>query len=345
MNKLNVALLGFGSLGQAFARILIDKKAEIEKTYDTTVNVIAISTKTRGNIVDAWGIDLERALGFVEETGVLPKQRETVLQKTSLDIAKSVDYDVLVEMTPLEFSGGHTAKEHIEAALKRGKHVICANKGPLAWHYAELRSLAEKNGCELLFETAVMDGAPIFKIVRDCFKMCRVTEIKGILNSTTNYILQGLEQGKVVKDIVNESKKRGFIEADPRNDMTGKEAAAKMIVLANTLMDADVTPDEVEINGIDGITKEQIDEAASRGNVIKLICRAYPKDGKVCVRVAPEEISRMDSYATVTGTSLTVSLTTDLMGTVTLTEESPEVDQAGYGIFSDLLTIVEKNCG
>lgn len=343
MKKLNVALLGFGSLGQAFARILLDKKTEIEKTYDTTVNVIAISTKTRGNIVDAWGIDLERALGFVEETGVLPKQRETVLQKTSLDIAKSVDYDVLVEMTPLEFSGGHTAKEHIAAALKRGKHVICANKGPLAWHYAELRSLAEKNGCELLFETAVMDGAPIFKIVRDCFKMCRVTEIKGILNSTTNYILQGLEQGKVVKDIVNESKKRGFIEADPRNDMTGKEAAAKMIVLANTLMDADVTPDEVEINGIDGITKEQIDEAASRGNVIKLICRAYPKDGKVCVRVAPEEISRMDSYATVTGTSLTVSLTTDLMGTVTLTEESPEVDQAGYGIFSDLLTIVEKN--
>ena len=343
MKKLNVALLGFGSLGQAFARILLDKKTEIEKTYDTTVNVIAISTKTRGNIVDAWGIDLERALGFVEETGVLPKQRETVLQKTSLDIAKSVDYDVLVEMTPLEFSDGHTAKEHIAAALKRGKHVICANKGPLAWHYAELRSLAEKNGCELLFETAVMDGAPIFKIVRDCFKMCRVTEIKGILNSTTNYILQGLEQGKVVKDIVNESKKRGFIEADPRNDMTGKEAAAKMIVLANTLMDADVTPDEVEINGIDGITKEQIDEAASRGNVIKLICRAYHKDGKVCVRVAPEEISRMDSYATVTGTSLTVSLTTDLMGTVTLTEESPEVDQAGYGIFSDLLTIVEKN--
>ena len=123
--------------------------------------------------------------------------------------------------------------------------------------------------------------------------------------------------------------------------MMGKEAAAKMVVLANAIMDADVTPADVDITGIDGITKEKIDEAASRGNVIKLMCRAYMKDGKTCVKIAPEEISKMDSYAAVTGTSLAVSLTTDLMGTVTLIEESPEVDQAGYGIFSDLITLIE----
>lgn len=341
MKTINVALLGFGSLGQSFARILIEKKDEIEKIYDTSVKVVAITTKTRGNLVDAWGIDLERVLSNVEQTGVLPKSREMMIHKNSVDIAKAVDYDVLIEMTPLEFSTGQIATEHIKTALKRGKNVICANKGPLAWHYRELKDLAKKNGCKLLFETAVMDGAPIFKMVRECFKMCRVTEIKGILNSTTNYILQGLEHGKVVKDIVSESKRRGFIEANPKNDMMGKEAAAKMVVLANAIMDADVTPADVDITGIDGITKEKIDEAASRGNVIKLMCRAYMKDGKTCVKIAPEEISKMDSYAAVTGTSLAVSLTTDLMGTVTLIEESPEVDQAGYGIFSDLITLIE----
>ncbi len=341
MKTINVALLGFGSLGQSFARILLEKKEEIEKLYDTTVKVVAITTKTRGNLVDAWGIDLERVLSNVEQTGVLHKARETKIHNNSVDIAKAVDYDVLIEMTPLEFSTGQIATEHIKTALKRGKSVICANKGPLAWHYSELRELAEKNGCKLLFETAVMGGAPIFKIVRECFKMCRITEIKGILNSTTNYILQGLKQGKVIKDIVNESKRRGFIEANPKNDTMGKEAAAKMVVLANAIMDADVTPEDVDITGIDGITKEKIDEAAARGNVIKLMCRAYTKDGKTCVKVAPEEISKMDSYAAVTGTSLAVSLTTDLMGTVTLIEESPEVDQAGYGIFSDMITLIE----
>lgn len=342
MKKLNVALIGFGSLGQSFARILLDKRDEIEKLYDTKVNVVAITTKTRGNLVDAWGIDLERVLKSIQDTGVLPKAQETVIHKNSLDIAEAVDYDVLVEMTPLEFSTGQVATDHIRTALKRGKHVICANKGPLAWHYKELAQMAEKNKCRFLFETTVMDGAPLFSIVRESLRMCRITEIKGILNSTTNYILQGIEQGKSVKSIVDESKKRGFIEANPKNDVEGYEAAAKMVALANVVMGADITPNDVEFTGIDGITKEDIDAAAARGNVIKLMCRAYYKGDKVCVKVSPEEISKLNSYATVTGTSLAVSLTTDLMGTITIKEESPEIEQAGYGIFSDLLTILNE---
>lgn len=342
MKKLNVALLGFGSLGQSFARILIEKKQEIEKLYDTTVNVVAITTKTRGNLVDAWGIDLERVLSSIQATGVFPKSQETVIHKNSIDVAAAVDYDVLVEMTPLEFSTGQVATEHIRTALKRGKHVICANKGPLAWHYKELSELAEKNNCKFLFETTVMDGAPLFSIARESLRMCKITEIKGILNSTTNYMLQGIEQGKTIKSIVNESKKRGFIEANPKNDLEGNEAAAKMVALANVLMGADITPDDVEFTGIDGITKKDLDEAAARGNVIKLMCRAYYKGGEVRVKVGPEEISKLNSYATVTGTSLAVSLTTDLMGTITIKEESPEVEQAGYGVFSDLLTVLDN---
>ena len=113
MKTINVALLGFGSLGQSFARILIEKKDEIEKIYDTSVKVVAITTKTRGNLVDAWGIDLERVLSNVEQTGVLPKSREMMIHKNSVDIAKAVDYDVLIEMTPLEFSTGQIGRAHV----------------------------------------------------------------------------------------------------------------------------------------------------------------------------------------------------------------------------------------
>ena len=342
MKKINVALLGFGSLGQSFAKILLEKKAEIEEQYDTSVNVVAITTKTRGNLVDAWGIDLERVLNNIQETGVFPKMNETLLQRNSLDVAEAVEYDVLIEMTPLEFSTGQMATDHVMAALKRGKHVICANKGPLAWHYKEIMELAKKNGCKFLFETTVMDGTPVFSIVRENLKMCKVTEIKGILNSTTNYILQGIEQGKEIKDIVAEGKKRGFIEANPKNDLEGNEAAAKMAAIVNVMMNADMTPADIDVTGIEDITKKKIDEAASRGNVIKLICRAYEKDGKICAKVAPEEISKLNAYATVTGTSMVISITTDLMGTMTIMEESPAVDQAGYGVFADLLTIIEN---
>ena len=341
MKNLNVALVGFGSLGQSFARILLEKREQIEQEYETTVNVVAITTKTRGNLVDAWGIDLERVLNSIEETGVFPNQHKTVLHKTALDIAEAMDYDVLIEMTPLDMNSGHAATEHIKAALNRGKHVICANKGPLAWHYRELEGLARDNNCKLLFGSTVMDGAPLFRLINESLKMCEIREIRGILNSTTNYMLQGIEQGKDIKDIVSESKKRGFVEANPKYDMEGIEAAAKLATLANVVMDADVTPDDIDTTGIEGITKEMIEEAAARGNVYKLICRAYRKDSDVMLKVSPEEVNKMSTFATVTGTSLMVSLTTDLMGTLTIMTESPEVDQAGYGIFSDLLEIIE----
>lgn len=341
MKKINVALLGFGSLGQSFAQLLLDKKDEIEKMYDAAVNVVAITTKTRGNLVDAWGIDLERVLNNIQDTGVFPKTNEMMLQRNSLDVAETVEYDVLIEMTPLETAAGHMATDHVMAALKRGKHVICANKGPLAWHYKEINDLAIKNNCKFLFETTIMDGTPVFSIVRENLKLCKVTEIKGILNSTTNYILQGIGQGKTAKEIVAEGKKRGFIETNPKHDIEGDEAAAKMAALVNVLMGADITPKDIAITGIEDITKTKIEEAAARGNVIKLICRAYEKNGVVDVKIAPEEISKLNTYATVTGTSQVISITTDLMGTMSIIEESPEMEQAGYGVFADLLTIIE----
>ncbi|NLD19966.1 MAG: hypothetical protein GX663_06935 [Clostridiales bacterium] len=341
MKTLNVALIGFGSVGQSFARILLGKEKEIEEKYHTKINIVAITTKTRGNLVDAWGIDLQRILNNIEETGVFPKAQETMLQRNSLDVAEAVEYDVLVEMTPLESATGQMATDYIKAALKRGKSVICANKGPLAWHYREIDELAKKNDCHFLFESTIMGGTPVFSIVRDSLKMCKVTEIKGILNSATNYILQGVEQGKDVKAIVTEGKKRGFIEANPKDDMDGKEAAAKVAALANTLMGADMTPSDIDITGIEDITKEKIDAASARGNVIKLICRVHEKNGKIYGSVAPEEISKLNAYATVTGTSLAISITTDLMGTMTIIEESPETEQTGYGIFADLLTIIK----
>lgn len=341
MKKLNVALLGFGSLGQAFSRILLDKKEEIEKNYDTSVNVVAITTKTRGNLVDAWGIDLDRVLTNIQETGVIPKSQETMLQRNALDVAETVGYDVLIEMTPLEFANSHIATDHVMTALKRGKHVICANKGPIAWHYKELKELAEKNDCKFLFEAILMDGTPVFKIVRENLPLCKVTDVKGILNSTTNYILKGIEDGKDVKDVVAELKKRGVIEANPNNDVEGKEAAVKMAIIANAMMGANLTPKDIEYTGIENITKKDIDEAAQRGNVIKLMCRAYEEDGVVKAKVAPEEIDEYDVFADVKGTSTAIRITTDMMGKMTIIEEAPGIVQAGYGIFSDLMTIIK----
>lgn len=343
MKVVRLALMGFGSAGQALARLLLEKEERIKEKYDTQVQVIAITTKTRGNLVDAWGIDLEKALKNMENSGRFDKVMDITEEFTSQEIAEKVDYDVLVEMTPLEFNSGKVAIDHIRAALSRGKHAVTANKGPIAWAYRELNDLAKKNNCSFLYETTVMDGAPIFNMGRNGLRLCKVTEIKGILNTTTNYILDELSKGKDYDEIVAESKRRGFMEANPAIDVEGYDAAVKVAVLANVLMDANLTPLDIHREGIEGITSEEIKKAADEGKVMKLLCRVYVEDGKVKGSVSLEEVGKGDVYASVTGTSSVITLTTDLMGSLTLIEQAPEIEQTGYGLFADILDIIENN--
>lgn len=343
MKTIKVAMLGFGNVGQSVANLLLDKQKELKEKFDTEVRVVAITTKTRGIMVDAWGIDLEYALNLIRSKKIFPISSQPRLQKTALDVAESIDYDVLIEMTPLEYASGLAATAHVKAALKRGKDVICSNKGPLAWHYKELTEMAEANGCKFMYETTVLDGTPLFSIVRENLKLCNVIEIKGILSRTLNYMLSGMERGMSQEEILEEGRVRGFIEANPQTDLTGQESLIKMIALANAFMDADMTPKDVEQLDVEcsqGITLEDIKAAAANNEVIKYICRAYRKNGKMQISVKPERISRFDSYASVSGTSLAVSITTDLMGTMTIIEESADVEQTGYGVFSDLLSII-----
>lgn len=342
MKELKLALIGFGNAGQAFAEMLLEKEKEIRERYQTRIIVVAITTKTRGNLVDAWGLDLDKALKNIRYSGRFDKSLGFVDNSSSQPIVDKVDYDVLIELTPLEFSSGKIATNHIRGALRRGKHAITANKGPVAWAYKELSDLAKEKGCKFLFETTVMDGAPIFNLKRDALRLCKVTEITGILNSTTNYILCELAKGREKNDIITEGKRRGFIEANPAADLDGYDAAAKVTALANVLMDANMSPVDVKRKGITDISKADIEKAAENGNTIKLMCRAYQQDGTVKGEVLPKEISNTDFYASIDGTSSVITLETDLMGTLSIIEGEPEVQQTAYGIFADMLSILEE---
>ena len=331
---IRIAMLGFGNAGQAFAKLLLSKLDEIRREYDTEVRVVAITTGSHGSWENSDGIDLRR----MRDGSSRAKNRPSSAR--SMDVVQEAEYDVLVELTPLAIFSGQPAIDHIRGALSRGKHVITANKGPIAWAYESLRQEAESQGVFFLHETTVMDGTPVYNLVQDTLPLCRVTEVKGILNSTTNYVLEELAQGKSYEEVIREGQKRGFVEADPAMDIEGYDAAAKTAALLNVLMRANITPDRVERKGIEEITYETIKEAESRGKVIKLLCRGAIENGKVVGRVWPEEVDKTDILASIRGTSSILSITTDLMGTVTIIEEDPEIEQTAYGIFSDLMRII-----
>lgn len=342
MKELKLAMLGFGNAGKAFAKMLTDKQKEINEKYGTIVKVVAITTNSRGCIIDENGIDLVKACNDVETTGKFGQDTSGLTSVTSFEVIENVNYDVLIELTPLEIFTGQPAINHIKGAFSRGKNVITANKGPIAWAFNELKDMAEKQNCLFFYETTVMDGTPIFNLVEHTLKFCKVTEVSGILNSTTNYILEELAMGKEYDDVIVAGKKLGFIEANPAMDIEGYDAAAKVTALLNVLMDAGITPNDVDRTGIENITVDDIKAAATRGNVIKLICKGTLESGKVVATVKPMEISKSDLLASIDGTSSVVAITTDLMGKLSIVEHGPEIEQTAYGVFGDTIRILDE---
>ena len=340
--NIKIAILGFGNVGRAFAKLLTEKREEIFNKFSLNVDVVAISTRTKGCLVNENGIDLKEALNDIEKFNHFDNKRSDYKDISSMEIAENVDYDILFELTPLEIFSGQPAIDHIKAALSRKKHAVSANKGPIAWAYESLRDLAEKNKVLFYHETTVMDGTPLFNLVDETLKFCKIKEVKGILNSTTNFVLEEIAKGKPYKEVIEEGKKRGFVEEDPAMDIEGWDAAAKTAALLNVLMGANITPFDVDRKGIEDIDYEQIKEAEKRGNMIKLVCYGGIEDGKVVARVKPEEVSKNSLLATITGTTSIVSITTDLMGTISIVEHEPEIEQTAYGVFSDLVRVLSN---
>lgn len=342
MKKFNIAMLGYGVAGQAFARILNQTHSEIlEKTgYD--VRVVAITTGSRGSLYCMDGIDLVEATREIEENGHFDPKSEHYSTMSSMEVVEKVDYDALLELTPLNIKTGLPAADHIRGALRRKKHAVSANKGPLAWYYRELRDLAKENGVCFFFETTVMAGTPVFNMADNCLQYCKIDKIEGIFNATTNYILKEMGKGVPYDEILRRGREQGFMEADTSMDTQGFDATAKLTVLLNVLMDAGITPDMVDRTGIEDISLEDIEAAKKRGNVIKLMCRgARDKNGKIVGKVAPEEIPANDVFADENLVAV-VSLYTDLMGKITLLQYGLETTQTGYGVFIDTVRILNQ---
>lgn len=342
MRVLKVAILGFGNSGKALAKIILQKQKEIKEKMKWEIKVVAIATARRGNLVYEKGIDLEKVLKDLEKNECFDRECDSYSHWSSHEIIEKVDYDVLIEITPLNIFSGQPATDHIRLALSRRRNVITANKGPIAWAFRELRDLAERQGVNFFYETTVMDGTPVFNLMDETLPMCKVKEINGILNTTTNFILDEIGKGRSFDDAIIEGKRRGFVEADPSMDIEGWDAAAKTAALINVLMDGNITPLGIKRKGIQDITCEDIMNAKREDKVIKLVCHGIVCSGEVIGEVKPLLLEKDHIFARIAGTSSILSLNTDLMGEITIVEHNPEIEQTGYGLFSDLLRLIKR---
>jgi homoserine dehydrogenase len=319
---LKLALIGYGNVGKAFARLLEAKRGAFP------FRIVAIHTARHGTAYD------ERGLPLAPTFGPPAASVDEFLDKAGAE--------VVVEITTLEPATGEPAISHIRAAYRRRLSVITANKGPIAHAYSTLVEEARQSGVMFRFESTCMDGAPIFNMVRDHLPGVTVQGFTGVLNSTSKVVIDALRAGRSFDDGVREAQRLGIAEADATYDTDGWDSAAKTAALANVLMDARMTPLDVDRKGIGRLTPEKMAALAATRKTVALVSRAKRTQAGVKLRVRAEVLEETDLLASVQGTSNLLLLDTDLMGTVGTVSISPTVEQTAYGLFSDLVDIAKN---
>ena len=339
-NQLRTLFIGFGNVGQKVAEILFVERDLHPRVHGLDLSVIGIITKSHGSLVNHNGVDVVKGLKEIRDTGRFSWTNFELTNLNGLDAVRQLDYDVLVELSTLSIADrGEPALSHVREALKRGRHVVTANKAPAAFAYRQLRSLADEKGVKFLHESTVMDGTPVFNLARSGLKGCTIKAVSGVLNSTTNFVLSRMEKGESLEEAVRVAQKEGFAEADPRHDLEGWDASAKITVLANALMDATLTPLDVDRQGITHVTVADAQRAVTEGKNLKLICKAWREGENVRAKVSLEEIERGHPFAPIRESGSILMFETDLLAPFIITETDPTLYDTAYGVINDLMSL------
>lgn len=318
---MRIALVGFGHVGRALARMLLLTPA------GGAFSVTAIGTKSHGAVVDAMGIDLAAILAGTD------------LPLRALPRIAELPADVLVEITTLDPATGEPALTHIREALDAGMHVVTANKGPIARAYRELDALARERGVLLRFEATLADCLPVFTLRRAALPLAEIRAIRGIVSSTCNHILSECARGVAFPDALAQAQRLGIAEADPRNDLDGHDAAAKATILANVLMEAELRPEDVMRTPIDAASGTAAAAAAARGERLRPLVEIVRGRQGVTASFAARTLGPLDPLHAVDGFSMGLVIETDLAGRVVVQLHDPRVEQVAYAILTDLLEV------
>jgi homoserine dehydrogenase len=295
-----IGLLGFGTVGSAFAELLETRAEEIEAITGLRPTVSGVLTRSRG------------------------------------------DFDEILALSDLvvEVMGGlDPARDYVLRAMAAGKHVVTANKQLLSQHGEELWAAARENGVQLRFEAAVAGVVPVIRVLQESLAAAHVDRLHGIVNGTTNFILSRMaDTGASYEDALAEAQELGYAEADPTEDVNGRDAAAKMAILARLAFNTPVHLDQVPYEGIEAITADDMEYARDLGLGLKLIGTAERVGGGLSVRVHPVFLYGEHPLASVNGPFNAVTIESQAITEITLSGPGAGGPQTASAVLGDVIS-------
>jgi homoserine dehydrogenase len=329
---MKIMLIGFGVVGQGVAGLL-GARPQLD------IEIVGVATGTRGSLYLVDGLSPHQLLTAIQ-SGHLDHYPDAPGLRRNLDplqLIRDSKADVMVECSPSNFQTGQPAFDYCRAAFASGKHVVLANKGPVALRYANLMGFAGDQ-YQVRYEATVMAGTPCFALGEKYFVRengCPISDIRGILNGTTNYILTQMGDGMNYAEALAQAQQLGYAETDPTADVEGWDAAGKAMILSNVFFGNQLRRNEMSVQGITGITQADIASAHAAGERWKLIVQVTPAGASV----QPMRLPISDPLAGVSGATNAITFKTPLLGDVTLIGAGAGRAETAFGVLADLLDI------
>ena len=335
MKRYRICFLGFGNVGRALARLFISKSAELRDRYGIEWEIAGVATRRMGWRASENAIDVTRLLSGAHETKSVQGIDEW------LAVARP---DVVFETTSLNPETGQPAIEYLRKSLQAGAHTITANKAPIVYAYDELNEIALAQNKRFLFESTVLDSAPVFSLFRETLPAVRVRGFSGAFNSTTNVILETMEAGRTFDEGVKTAQELGVAETDPSHDVDGWDSIMKVCAVARVILGVPLLPSNVRREGIRGLDPATLQAARAEGKPYKLVSRAIVNaDGSVTASVRPEQVAASDPLGGVRGTSLAIHFELDTIPGLTIVSHRPNLQSTAYGLLADAINAVNTD--
>ena len=337
MKIVKIGMIGFGNVGHGFIHALIEKKDFFRKELGLDFLVTSVTDIRYGTIYNPDGLPLKQ-LADSHDFSVMD---ETYFRDwNTIQMIRNAESDVIIELSFTDLKTGEPAVLHCQEALLSGKHVITSNKGPIALHYNLLKGLARDNGVKIGCEGTVMSGTPALRLAIDSLLPTGISEIKGILNGTTNFILTEMENGSTYEEALAEAQLMGYAEADPSGDVEGFDTAGKVAILSHLVFGTFVKPENIEREGITDIKPADIQEALKNHMHWKLIGSVKKTENGVETFVRPMMIPDDNPLANIKGAGNAIQYRSDLLGEITLFGPGAGRKETAAALIEDLIHIV-----
>jgi homoserine dehydrogenase len=320
--------LGFGNVGRALVRLLVAKSTELRQSYGIEWQITGVATRRMGWLSCIDGFDV---------ANLLSGNNLNASTHTSItDWLQTARPDVLFETTSLNAETGQPAIDYLRASIEAGAHTITANKGPVVYAYDELSQLAAAAGTRFLFESTVMDSAPVFSLFRETLPAARLRGFTGVLNSTTNVILEAMEAGRSFEEGVKAAQELGVAETDPSHDVDGWDSTMKLCAITRVILKSRLSPTDVRRESIRKLTPATLQRARTEGRPFKLVSRLrIAEDRSMTASVMPEQIAVNEPLGSIRGTSLAAHFELDMIPALTVISHRPNLQSTAYGLLAD----------